>query len=137
MKVIGIVGTRSRDDNGTFSLIKEQFFKIYEKGDWICSGGCPQGGDRFAEKIAKDHGIPIIIFYPAWHDLNVPGAVVRRNKYSDKYGEYNANAGFDRNTPIAHTSNALIASVATSRTGGTEDTISKYLAEGKADLYLV
>ncbi len=133
MKVIGIVGTRSRDDNSTLSLIEEQFFKIYEKGDWICSGGCPQGGDRFAEKIAKDHGIPIVIFYPGWRNLNVPGAVIRRGRY----GEYNANAGFDRNTPIAHTSNVLIASVATNRTGGTEDTITKYLAEGKTDLHLV
>lgn len=133
MKVIGIVGTRSRDGDGTLSLITERFFKIYEKDDWICSGGCPKGGDRFAEKIAKNHGIPIIIFPPAWRDLNVPGAVIRHNKY----GDYNANAGFNRNTPIAHTSNVLIASVATNRTGGTEDTIIKYLAEGKTDLHLV
>ena len=133
MKVIGIIGTRRRDDNSTLSVIGEQFLEIYEKGDWICSGGCPQGGDRFAEKIAKDYGIPIIIFHPAWRDLNVPGAVIRRNKY----GEYNANAGFDRNTPIAHTSNVIIASVASDRTGGTEDTITKYLAEGKTDIYLV
>ena len=133
MKIIGIIGTRRRDDSSTLSLIGEKFFEIYEKGDWICSGGCEEGGDRFAEKIAKDHGIPIIIFYPAWRDLDAPGAVIRRNKY----GEYNANAGFDRNTPIAHTSNVIIASVASDRKGGTEDTLSKFRALGKTDFHLV
>jgi len=133
LKIIGIIGTRRRDDSSTFSLIGEQFFKIYEKGDWICSGGCEEGGDRFAEKIAKDHGIPIIIFYPAWRDLDAPGAVIKRNKY----GEYNANAGFDRNTPIAQTSHVIIASVASDRKGGTEDTLKKFIAEGKTNFHLV
>lgn len=133
MKTIGIVGTRKRDYNDTRTKIVKKFFEIYEKGDWICSGGCPKGGDRFAEEIAEEHGIPIITFYPAWNDLKAPGAVIRY-----RYGKpYNANAGFARNTPIAQISHVIIASVAPDRKGGTEDTLRKFKAEGKSDVHLV
>ena len=51
MKVIGIVGTRSRESIRDFLACKEKFFEIYEDGDRIVSGGCPQGGNKFAEAI--------------------------------------------------------------------------------------
>ena len=110
MKKIGIVGTRRRDTANDRLAVTQQFFEIYEYGDWIVSGGCPEGGDRFAEVIAKDNGIPIIIFYPNWK----------------KYGKV---AGFIRNTDIADHSDRLIACTAPDRKGGTEDTIHKYLYE--------
>jgi hypothetical protein len=108
MKKIGIVGTRRRDSNEAFKKIKEIFFDIYEEGDIIVSGGCPKGGDRFAEKIARDNGIPILIYFPNW------------NKYS-------RGAGLIRNSDIANASDCLIACVSKDRTGGTEDTIKKFL----------
>ena len=85
----------------------DQFLEVYEEGDWIVSGGCPKGGDRFAEKIAKDMGIPIIIFYPNWKKLG-------------------RGAGLARNSDIARHAAVLIACVAYDRKGGTEDTINKY-----------
>ena len=106
-KIIGIIGTRRRDRHKDYEVVEKEFFEVYEEGDWICSGGCPKGGDRFAEKIAKRYGIPIIIFYPNWK----------------KHGK---GAGIIRNTYIAITSCELIACVAEDRTGGTEDTIKKF-----------
>ncbi len=54
MKKIGIIGTRRRDTAEAFSKIIAKFFEIYEPGDWIVSGGCQKGGDRFAEKLARE-----------------------------------------------------------------------------------
>lgn len=110
---IGIIGTRRRNTRADFQAVHDEFLKHFNRKryDWIVSGGCPKGGDSFAEKIAKDYGITILIHYPRW--------------YPD--GKYNSKAGFERNTLIAYHSDILIACVHLDRTGGTEDTINKYL----------
>jgi len=119
MRTIGIVGSRRRDSLKDLELVKVKFFELYQKGALIISGGCPKGGDRFAEIIAKNNGIPILIFYPDWM----------------KYGKV---AGFLRNRHIAENSEFLIACVAQDRTGGTEDTIKKFIKKyGEEKLYLV
>jgi hypothetical protein len=110
MKKIGIIGSRRRNSGIDQKAVREKFFEIYEDGDQIVSGGCPKGGDRFAEKIAKDNGIPILIFYPNWK----------------KFGK---GAGFMRNTSIAEESDIIIACVAEDRKGGTEDTLKKFDGE--------
>ena len=107
MKFIGIIGSRKRNDHVTYLQILAAFQAHYEEGDWIVSGGCPEGGDAFAEEIAKDHGIPILIFYPNWK-------------------KFARGAGFVRNSDIAHHSDMIIASVHRSRKGGTEDTLAKF-----------
>ena len=76
------------------------------------SGGCPRGGDRFAEVIAKERGLSITIHYPNWK----------------KHGRA---AGFIRNSIIADDCDVLIAVVAPDRTGGTEDTVKKAYSCGK------
>ena len=108
MKKIGIVGSRSRDSEKDFKICEVKFREIYEEGDEIVSGGCPRGGDRFAERLAKKRGIPIKIYFPDW--------------------SLGKNAGFIRNTFIAQDADELISVVAEDRTGGTEDTISKFLS---------
>lgn len=107
MKRIGIVGSRRRNSFYDKIAVENAFFPYYKEGDWIVSGGCPKGGDRFAEMIAKENGIPILIFYPNW----------------EKFGK---GAGFVRNGEIAKYSEILIACVSEDRTGGTEDTIEKF-----------
>lgn len=116
---IGIIGTRRRNATPDFLLVKNKFKEINEVygGDWIVSGGCPKGADSFAEEIARDLGIPILIFHANW-----------------KF--YGKGAGFVRNTDIADNSDILIACVADDRKGGTEDTIKKFLKRKNED-YLV
>ena len=117
MKRIGIIGSRRRDSSQDYRETVKQFDELYEDGDWLVSGGCPKGGDRFAERLAKERGIPIIIFYPNWAKLG-------------------RGAGMVRNTDIAKYSDVLLACVAEDRKGGTEDTIKKYLSLRKEQLYL-
>jgi hypothetical protein len=120
-KIIGIVGSRRRDGGIDYKRLLDVFNEVYEEGDTIVSGGCPKGGDRFAEIIADLRKIPIIIHLPKWN-------------------EYGRAAGPIRNTLIAQDSlgptriggcNILLAVVAKDRTGGTEDTIKKVEALGK------
>lgn len=119
MKKIGIIGSRRRDTEKDYQMVLNKFKELYQEGDIIISGGCYKGGDRFAEKIAKENTTPITIYYANWN----------------KYGK---GAGFLRNTDIARESDILIACVSQDRIGGTEDTIRKFLkSRDKQYLYLV
>ena len=111
MKKIGIIGSRRRDSKEDYALCEKKFFEIYEKGDEIVSGGCPKGGDSFADFIAEIYNIPITVHKANW-DLG-------------------RHAGFLRNGDIARDSDVLICVVHEDRTGGTEDTIAKAEKLGK------
>ena len=117
MKKIGIIGSRRRNYTVDYADVWRAFKKIYKKDNIIISGGCPRGGDHFAEIIAKKLDIPIKIFRADW-----------------RLGKH---AGFLRNTDIARESDILIACVAEDRKGGKEDTIKKFKKfqpEGKIHL---
>lgn len=115
MKKIGIIGTRKRNIITDYHMVREAFFELYEDGDWIVSGHCPQGGDAFAEKIAYDNGIPILLFPPK---------------------KRTAKEFFARNTLIARNSDFIIAclirpsepieDILLRDTGGSEDTLKKF-----------
>lgn len=108
MKRIIIIGSRRRDDAvADWLIIENDFLKIYVPGDIIVSGGCPKGGDRFAEALSAKYQVPIIIFPADWK-------------------RFGRGAGFIRNTDIAKNGDVLIACVAPDRKGGTEDTIKKF-----------
>lgn len=116
---IGIVGSRRRANRQDMEILKEKFFEIYDRrrGDFIVSGGCPQGADYFAEKIAFAEEIPIRIYYAAWK-------------------VHGKGAGMIRNTWIARDADVLLALPAQNRTGGTEDTIHKAKEMGKKVILL-
>ena len=57
MKKIIIIGSRRRDSDEDYIQDWNEFRKWYEDGDIIVSGGCPKGGDRFAEVIARKLGL--------------------------------------------------------------------------------
>ena len=107
MKTIGIIGTRRRDSGQDLWDTVDAFKRVYRVGDRIVSGGCPQGGDRFAEVIARSMQIPIMIHYAQWNT-------------------YGKSAGFRRNADIANDADIMLAVVAEDRTGGTEDTLKKF-----------
>lgn len=124
MKKIGIIGSRRRSTIQDYNQLEKEFFKIYEKGDVIVSGGCSVGGDRFAEIIRDKYSIPMIIHYPDKTKLE-----------SNSKWAY-AGINFSRNTLIAEDSDVIIALVAKDRTGGTEDTVSKAKKLGKQIILL-
>jgi len=109
---VGIIGTRRRNWARDSFAVRSAFLDLHEKKPQeeyhIVSGGCPKGGDHFADLTAKELGLPITIYYPNWN----------------KHGR---GAGFVRNGKIAEDSDVLIACVAEDRKGGTEDTIEKFL----------
>jgi len=109
--IIGIIGSRRRNETSDKQLIETKLINLINdygvENLKICSGGCPKGGDKFAEELALKYRIPKIIYKADW---NKNGRI----------------AGFIRNTYIAETSDILIACVASDRKGGTEDTIKKF-----------
>jgi len=102
---------------------------VYRPKDSIVSGGCQWGGDRFAEKIAREFGITITIYYPRSEDLDK--ALLEMNSRAAF-----AKINYARNTLIAQHCDVLIAVVAEDRTGGTEDTIKKALKLKKRIIYV-
>ena len=106
-KVIGIIGTRRRDTGKDYGIVRDKFLEIFEDGDWICSGKATKGGDRFAIMIKDKYFVPYLEFPANWP-------------------RFRGGAGMIRNTDIAKWSTVLIACVAEDRTGGTEDTITKF-----------
>jgi hypothetical protein len=108
MKIIGIIGSRRRNSRDDLKLLENKFLELYEEGDEIVSGGCPKGADAMAEHLAKKHQVPIKIYYAQWKILG-------------------KRAGFARNTDIARDAHNIIAMVAEDRTGGTEDTVRKFI----------
>lgn len=116
---IGIVGSRRRNTSEDLSLVREAFSRVYEPGDFVVSGGCKKGGDRFAEIIAAEFGIreSMLIHLPDQSLID-----------PDKHPRYEYGRVCKlRNTLIARdSSKVLIACVALDRTGGTEDTIKKH-----------
>lgn len=108
---LGIVGSRRRDLPEDKKIIKEKILELSPK--MLISGGCQIGADRFAEELAQELGISILICYP-----KLPANSSPRFEFVKAYHE--------RNRMIAFVSNVLIALVAGDRKGGTENTIEHF-----------
>ena len=118
---IGIVGARKRNSPEDKELIRQCILHLINKYPDVIielvSGGCPLGADRFAEELAKEFNLKIVIHLPNKNDM-------KENSKS----EY-AKACFARNTLIANDSDILIAMPNYDKDkvpyGGTADTINK------------
>lgn len=120
---VGIVGSRRRDSDADFMTTLGAYARVATLafGCWgddvtIVSGACLEGADRFAVVIAKHFHTRLVEHPPdrtTHQGLPQPLRATKQNH--------------DRNTLIARDSrDVLIACVAPDRTGGTEDTITKW-----------
>jgi hypothetical protein len=133
-RAIGIVGSRRRDTEEDLFLCRIQFLKLYRDGDMIVSGGCKQGGDRFAEIFVDELGIRDTHFICHLPNKNELDPELLKKVPRAAYAKIN----YARNTLIAIDSTHLIAVPAPDRKGGTEDTIKKFIKfHGESTLYLV
>lgn len=111
---LGIVGSRRRNTGEDYLILVARVLEL--QPDMIISGGCPKGADKFAEEIAKDLGIAIVIYHPELEDG-------KKHPYHEI-----VKANYARNKLIAAYSDYLIALVAPDRRGGTENTINYFKA---------
>jgi len=128
MKKIIIIGSRKRDTEEDFQQVYNVFRKYYEPGDIIVSGGCPKGGDRFAEIIAQRLGMTEASGKLIIHRPTMPPKGSPRHAYTRAF--------YERNTLVAQEGDkdsVAIACCALDRTGGTEDTIRKIRRMGKIE----
>jgi predicted Rossmann fold nucleotide-binding protein DprA/Smf involved in DNA uptake len=115
---IGVVGSRRRDSENDKLLVLEKVKSFSELSEVILvSGGCKKGADRFAEEIAEELGLKIILFLPELSNCK------HRWEFTNEY--------FKRNKLISEKSDVLIACVSADRKGGTEHTIKEYQKLGK------
>ena len=117
---LGVVGSRRRDTEKDKAAVKEAILR-FDKPTLV-SGGCVRGADRFAEELAAELGLEIVLYYP---DMT---GVHGRADY--------AKACYDRNKLIARKSDILIACVASDRKGGTENTIEEFIKKDRCNFAL-
>ena len=82
--------------------------------------GKAKGADELGETIAKAHHIPVYPYPADWKNIDVPGAIIRKNQY----GTYNMLAGHQRNEKMAKNADALIA-IWDGKSKGTADMIKR------------
>ena len=103
MKTI-IAGSRSIVDQSLIDRILDKFFVCPKIPITEVVSGKALGVDTLGEDWAIRNGIPVIPFPADWKNIDVPGAVIKYNKY----GAFNAVAGHMRNEQMAKYAEALI-----------------------------
>lgn len=130
---VGVVGARKRNSRDDFYKVRSEIYWLVQKygkeNVTLISGGCPKGADYFAEQIAPQFELDIIIHKP---DKSKLDKELMKIKPKAAYAIIN----YERNTLIAEDSDILIACVAHDRKGGTEDTIKKFKKMKKGKVIL-
>ena len=130
---VGIVGSRIYTNK---KKIKDMIFMLKEKyGDEleIVSGGCEQGADLYAKKLALELNIKYVEFPPLHHRPSVycPEPDYLYNK------TYHVRYFFMRNKQIAEYSDRIIAFIPKNhKSNGTENTLKHAKALGKPHIII-
>lgn len=121
---LAVVGSRNFTDKSRLFMELNELRKFY-KITLIVSGGA-KGADTFAENYAKEYGIKKLVLEADWTDMSEPC----RRKLNSSGKEYNALAGFKRNSEIVENCDALVA-FWDGTSPGTRDIIDKAKLTGK------
>lgn len=91
-----VAGSREFNDYELLAKTLDDYLKDIEGEVEIVSGGA-RGADKLGERYAEERGYRPKRFRAKWSDIQRPGAIVRVNKYGQKY---DAAAGHIRNTKM-------------------------------------
>lgn len=102
-----IAGSRSFDN---YDLLKKSVHRLFYRctvdlgliKNWRTDveiiSGTANGADKMGEVFASENNIPVIKFPADWSNINVPGVIIKYNKFGNPY---NTRAGYDRNLSMA------------------------------------
>jgi len=126
--IIAIVGSREYTNEKKIRYFLERCRERYGNKLTIVSGGCPQGADFLARKVALELGINYIEFPPKHRHWNCY-CILPESEYNQPYHVSNF---FARNKQIADYCEYLAAfTVAGRKCNGTMDTFRKAERLGK------
>jgi len=124
--MVKIIIAGGRDFND-FNMLEKCVLEITEPlKDFEIVSGMAKGADSLGVKFAQKYNKKVHKFPAKWDDLDVPGAVIRRNKWGQ---EYNCIAGHQRNDEMRKISKILIA-FWDGKSRGTLDMIKKAKKHG-------
>lgn len=126
-----VAGTRSFMAGGPFTdvqrsrVVRDALYsefpdEVVESIGRVVSGGA-RGGDRAGEAYAERCDLELTVIEPDWEDTSGPDAVVKQH---DDGSEYNAKAGFERNSELVVEADVVLA-FWDGDSRGTLDTIDK------------
>lgn len=120
---LAIVGSRAYKNEKKVRVLLEKYNGFYGAGNVeIISGGCPDGGDAIAKKIAIEMGLKYVEFPPIHSKYNFY-CVNPPDQYNKPYHVSNF---FTRNSQIAEYCDHLAAFVVCGvKANGTMDTFNK------------
>ena len=112
---IAIIGSRTFNDYNRLKRILD----LYPISKMI--SGKAEGADSLGERYADENEIIKKIYPAKWDDLTVEPCVIKTNKHGK---QYNALAGFNRNTDIIKNCDMVIACW-DGKSPGTKDSLDK------------
>jgi predicted Rossmann fold nucleotide-binding protein DprA/Smf involved in DNA uptake len=126
---LAIVGSREFKNENKVRKLLELYIKQYGfENVTVVSGGCPDGADFLARKVALDMGLDYVEFPPK-HRPHNPYCICPANEYNMPYHVSNF---FVRNSQIAEHCEHLVAfTIKGVRCNGTMDTATKAKKMGK------
>lgn len=124
MKKLIIAGSRSFSDYRMVFDYLKKYIEMHGICEVVCGGAL--GADTLGRSAALALGCPVKDFPADWKNLDAPGAVIRQGRY----GPYNAQAGFDRNTQMADYADEAVIFF-NGRSSGSTNMLEKMLSRHK------